>query len=130
MALNVFNSIENKFGVADSYAKLGEINYDNKNYDLALVNTNKALILAKELNAPDKIQAFEKTLSEIYEKKNNITEALKHFKLYSVAKDSVTNAETIKNSIRTEMNFEFERKEMIQKEEQKRKKFYMQNKIK
>ncbi|WP_264520792.1 tetratricopeptide repeat protein [Flavobacterium sp. N1994] len=117
-ALAIFTKTENKFGIANSYANLGEIYLKQKKYDSALEYTNKALVLSRELNTLDKVQVFEKTLSDIYEKQNNISEAYKHYKLYSVAKDSVTNAQTIKNSIRAEMNFDFDRKQMIQKEEQ------------
>jgi len=120
-ALGLFSSIENKFGIANSYAHLGEIYLQQKNYNLALDFTNKALVLSQELKTLDKVQVFEKTLSEIYEKQHNVAEALKHYKLYSIAKDSVTNAETIKNSIRVEMNFDFDRKQMLQKEEQVKK---------
>lgn len=117
-ALNIFSTIENKFSVADCYANLGNIYFNQEKYGEALTNTNKALELAKELNILDKVQVFEKTLSNIYEKQDNVREALKHYKLYSIAKDSVANAETVKNTIRTEMNFDFERKEMLQKEAQ------------
>lgn len=117
-ALNGYSNIENKFGIAKTYANLGAIYLVQKKYDNALSCTNKGLVLANELKIFDQIQTFEKTLSEIYEKQNNLTEALKHYKLYSVAKDSVANAETVKNSIRAEMNFDFDRKEMLQKESQ------------
>lgn len=117
-ALKIFESIENKFGIADSYANLGAIYFDQANYKLALESTNKGLKLARELNVLDKVQNFEKVLSEIYEKQNNPVKALKHYKLYSEAKDSVANAETVKSTIKTEMNFDFEKKELIQKEEQ------------
>ncbi len=117
-ALNISNSIENKFGIANAYAVLGEIYLQQKDYQKAREFTEKALGISKELKILDKIQYFEKILSEIYEKQNNVAEALKHYKLYSIAKDSVTNAETVKNSIRAEMNFDFDRKQMLQKEDQ------------
>lgn len=117
-ALIGFTSIGNKFGVANAYASLGALFLEQKKYDKALEFTNKGLDLAKEIKSMGKIYAFEKTLSEIYEKQGNTSEALKHYKLYSVAKDSVANAETVKNTIRAEMNFEFDRKEMLQKEQE------------
>ena len=117
-ALTMFGSVENKFGMANSYAHLGEIYLQQKDYKQALDFTNKALLLSKELKTLDKVQVFEKTLSEIYEKQHDVAAALQHYKLYSIAKDSVTNAETVKNSIRAEMNFDFDRKQMLQKEEQ------------
>ncbi|MFN3969441.1 tetratricopeptide repeat protein [Flavobacterium sp.] len=116
-ALTVFNNIENKFMIADCYALLGTIYFGQSKHNLALEFTTKALVIAKELNILDKIQSFEKLLSEIYEKQNNLAESLKHYKLYSIAKDSLANAETVKSTIRAEMSFDFDRKEMLQKEE-------------
>jgi tetratricopeptide (TPR) repeat protein len=117
IALNDYNEIDNKFGIAKSYANLGAIYFDLKQYDEALICTNKGLMIAKDLKILDQIQTFEKTISEIYEKQNNLEEALKHYKLFSATKDSVANAETVKNTIKAEMNFEFDRKEMLQNEE-------------
>jgi tetratricopeptide (TPR) repeat protein len=117
-ALAIFEKIENKFMIADGYGHLGTIYFEQKKYDIALDNTNKALLIAKELNVFDKIQAFEHLLSVIYEEQNNLVESLKHYKLYTNAKDSLTNAETVKNTIKAEMSFDFDRKEMLQKEAQ------------
>ena len=117
-ALKDFEKIQDKFGSGDSYATLGLVYFDLKKYDLAIKNINKSLRIGNELRTLDRVQESEKTLSEIYEKQNNLAEALKHYKLYSVAKDSVANAETVKNTIRAEMNFEFDRKEMLQKEQE------------
>jgi tetratricopeptide (TPR) repeat protein len=115
-ALIVFESIDNKFGIADTYGTLGKIYLNQKKYDLAIENTNKSLQLGKELKVLDRVQASERTLSEIYENQGNKDAALKHFKLYSSAKDSVTNKKTVENSLRAELNYEFDRKEMLQKE--------------
>lgn len=120
LALEVFNSIEDKFGVSDTYFYIGEINLEQKNYKEALINTSKSLQLSNELEVTEQIQDAEKRLSEIYEKLGDSEQALKHYKLYSVAKDSVSNHESIRNSVRAEMNFEFEKKEALQKEEQEK----------
>lgn len=120
-ALVKFKSIDDKFGSSDSYGILGTIYSDQKQYDLAIEAINKSLQIGKELRVLDRVQASERELSYIYEKLGRTTEALAHYKLYSATKDSVTNAETIKNSIRTEMNFEFDRKVLLQHEEQEKK---------
>ncbi len=117
-ALDFFTIVENKFMIADSYALLGTIYFEQNNNKLALEYISKALNIAKELNVLDKIQSFEKSLSEIYEKQNNLAASLKHYKLYSIAKDSLANAETVKSTIRAEMNYDFDRKEMLQQEAQ------------
>lgn len=120
-ALVKFKSIDDKFGSGDSYGLLGSIYSSQGKYDLAIEAINKSLQIGKELKVLDRIQASEKELSTIYEKLGRTNEALTHYKLYSIAKDSVTNAETVKNSIRTEMNYDFDRKVLLQHEEQEKK---------
>ncbi|RZK04182.1 MAG: tetratricopeptide repeat protein, partial [Flavobacterium sp.] len=120
-ALAVFGSIENKFGISDSYYYMGEIYMEQKKYEEALVATNKALALAKELNVMEQVKNTEQRLSEIYDKLNRPLEALAHYKMFTIAKDSVSNNESIRNSVRAEMNFEFDKKEALQKKEQEKK---------
>ena len=119
-AIAAFTSIEDKFGVADTYFYIGDIYFEQNKLDESLLVTNKSLALAKELGVIEQVQNAEKRLSEIYEKKHNAAESLKHFKLYSIAKDSVTNAENIRSSVRAEMNFEFDKKAALQKKEQEK----------
>lgn len=120
-ALDVFRSIGNKFGISDSYYHMGEIYMEQKKYEEALVATNKALALAKELNVMEQVKNTEQRLSEIYDQLNRPAEALAHYKMFTIAKDSVSNNESIRNSVRTEMNFEFDKKEALQKKEQEKK---------
>src|SRR5690606_37038685 len=104
-------SISDKFGAADTYLYLAEMNLDNRKYDDALSNTQKALSFATSLQIPEQIIACEKLLSTIYEKQGNTAEALRHFQLYSIAKDSLANNENIRRSVQAEMNFDFEKRE-------------------
>ncbi|WP_395043617.1 tetratricopeptide repeat protein [Flavobacterium sp.] len=127
-ALKVFESIDDKYGSADSYATLGSIYLKQQKYNLAIENINKSLQIGKELGALFRVQASEQALSEIYEKLNNTSEALKHYKLYSSAKDNIVNDEIIKNTVRTEMNFEFDRKQLIQKAEQEKEEMFIEAK--
>ncbi len=120
-ALETFSSIDDKFGKSDTYFYIGEINFEKGDYQQALQNTSKSLQLAKELEITEQVQNAEKRLSEIYEKLGQSAEALRHYKLYSIAKDSVSNHESIRNTVRAEMNFGFEKKEALQKKEQEKK---------
>jgi tetratricopeptide (TPR) repeat protein len=116
-AIIAFTSIDDKFGISDTYFYIGDIYFEQNKLEESLLATNKSLALAKELDVIEQIQNAEKRLSEIYEKKHNTNESLKHFKLYSIARDSVANAENIRSSVRSEMNFEFDKKEAFQKKE-------------
>jgi tetratricopeptide (TPR) repeat protein len=116
-AITTFTSIDDKFGLADTYIFLGEFYLQENQLDEALLNTNKALTLATEINVLEQKAVSEKLLSEIYAKKGNSNLALEHFQKYSVAKDSLTNEENIRRSVEASMNYEFEKKELLQKEE-------------
>ena len=120
-ALGVFGGIGNKFGISDSYYYMGEVYLEQKKYEQALAATNKSLALAKELNVMEQVKNTEQRLSEIYDKLNRPAEALAHYKMFTIAKDSVSNNESIRNSVRAEMNFEFDKKEALQKKEQEKK---------
>ncbi|MDI1254501.1 MAG: tetratricopeptide repeat protein [Flavobacterium sp.] len=119
-AVNLFASIDDKFGVADTYYFIGEIYLEQQNYTAALSNTNKSLSLANALHVMEQIRNAEKNLSIIYDKMNNPKLSLQHYKLYNIAKDSINNSENVRNGIRAEMNFEFEKKEALQKKEQEK----------
>lgn len=120
-AAKLFGSINDKFGIADTYYFMGDIYLQQKDYHQALVNTNKSLALAKELEILEQIRNAEKNISIIYEKLGQPEQALSHFKLYKEATDSLNNNEAIRNSTRAEMNFEFDKKEALQKKEQEKK---------
>lgn len=120
LALATFGKIADKFGVSDTYAFLGELDFAEKQYQSALDNTNKSLALARELNIMERIRDSEQRLSDIYSAMNRPQEAFAHYKLYSAAKDSVGNFENIRNSVRAEMDFEFEKKQALQKKEQEK----------
>lgn len=119
-AIAAFTSIDDKFGISDTYYYMGEIYFEQNRLAESIIATNKSLALAKELGIIEQIQNAEKRLSEIYEKQNNTAESLKHLKLYNIAKDSVATAENIRSSVRAEMNFEFDKKEALQKKEQEK----------
>lgn len=129
-AIATFTSIEDKFGISDTYFNLGKFYFSKGNYSEALENINKSLQLAKELQVLEQIMSCEKMLSEIYQKQNNPSEALRHFQLYSISKDSLTNHENIRQSVQAEMNFDFEKREALQKEEHEKKELLFSEKSK
>lgn len=129
-AISEFKAINDKFGISDTYFNLGNFYFSKGNYPEALANTNKSLALAKELEILEQVMSCEKLLSEIYQKQNNPTEALAHFQLFSNAKDSLTNHENIRQSVQAEMNFDFEKREALQKKEHEQKELLFSEKVK
>jgi len=129
-AISTFTAIEDKFGVSDTYYNLGKFYFSKENYPEALKNISKSLALAKELQVLEQIMSCEKMLSEIYQKLDNPSEALRHFQLYSVSKDSLTNHEKIRQSVQAEMNFDFEKREALQQEAHEKKELLFSEKSK
>ncbi|MBL0012918.1 MAG: tetratricopeptide repeat protein [Flavobacterium sp.] len=130
LAIQTFASIADKFGVADTHLYLGQLYFEQKNPTAAIVNANLALQLSKEIHVLEQTVVAEKLLSAIYDQQGNATQSLEHFKLYSQAKDSLTNAETIRKSVESAMNFEFEKREVLQKEEHEKRELLLKEQAK
>lgn len=116
-AIQTFIGIEDKFGVGDSYLYLGQLYLKQNKLDDANNFALKALALAKEINVLEQRMLSEKLLSDIYTKQQKVALAFEHFKLYSQAKDSLTNEANIRKSVEEEMTFDFEKREVLQQKE-------------
>lgn len=115
-AITTFQSIDDKFGLADTYIFISQFYLEKEQLEKALVNANQALKLATESNVLEQKAVSEKLLSDIYIKKGNSALALDHFQKYSVVKDSMINEENIRKSVEASMNYDFEKKDLLQKE--------------
>lgn len=116
LAITTFEKIDDKFGVADTYLLIGQLNLEQNNSISAIENATKALKLATELTILEQKMVAEKLLSDAYSNQGNTKEALNHFKLYTVFKDSLINEENIRKTVEISLNYEFEKKELLQKE--------------
>ena len=129
-AIRTFASIEDKFGVTDTHLYLGQLYLDQKNPTAALSSANKALQLSKEINVLEQTVVAEKLLSAIYDQQGNAVQSLQHFKLYSQAKDSLNNVAAIRKNVESAMNFEFEKREVLQKEEHEKRELILKEQAK
>jgi tetratricopeptide (TPR) repeat protein len=59
-------------------------------------------------------------LSNLYEKQKRYQLEIEHYKRYILLRDSIFNKENTKNALRTELNFEFEKKQSLEKAEQEK----------
>lgn len=129
LAIETFTSIDDKFGIADTYLYLAQMYLDQSNVSLALENSNKVLKLSEELGVLEQQVLAQKLLSEAYKKQGNTSLALQHLQLYTIAKDKLINEENIRKSVEAEFNFELEKQELLQKKEQQQKKKWNTAKI-
>lgn len=118
LAIDAFNRIEDKFGVSDTHYYMGQYYLSRKDFNQAIQHTRKANSLAEELGLLEMLTLSEKQLRDIYEASGNYAMAFQHAKNYDVFKDSLVNYQNIRIAVQSEMNFEFEKKEALHKEEQ------------
>lgn len=115
LALGIFEKTGEEYGASAALGYLGSLYaFQGKNRE-AIQYLERSSVLAEQIGVPQQVKESEKILSEVYEKIGNTAEALRHYKKYSAAKESINDSENIKSMVREEMNYEFERKEALQK---------------
>ncbi len=129
-AVTTFKEIDDKFGLADTYLHLAEFHNSQNNISKALDAANNALALATETKVLEQIVVAEKLLSDIYSKSGNADKALLHFKKYSAGKDSLYKQNDVRKAVEAAMNYEFEKKELLQKEESQKRELLLKEEAK
>ena len=114
-------TIDDKFGASLAFYNLGNLLKEQNKYSEAMTCANKSLAYATEIDVLEQVFHSEKLVSELYELQGNQTQSLYHFKKYISARDSVDNFENNKKFIQAEMNFEYQKKEALLFEQNKRK---------
>ncbi|OFX46850.1 MAG: hypothetical protein A2046_17215 [Bacteroidetes bacterium GWA2_30_7] len=120
-ALKIDEEIGRKSGIVVKYANIGNLYMNIQKYLKAKEYLLKALELSYSIGILDYTESIHKSLSQIYDSLKIPQKALEHYKLYVLYKDSIFNEEATKNSVRIEMNFEFEKKQAVEKAEQEKK---------
>ena len=121
-ALAIYEKNNLKEGMARNYGNIGYVYIELKKYKEAEEYTLKALDLAQQIKSVALINNFCENLSGLYELKGDNKSALQFYKRYIITRDSLYNEETTKKTVKAEMNFEFEQKEIIAKQERARQK--------
>ncbi|RYJ45560.1 tetratricopeptide repeat protein [Flavobacterium beibuense] len=119
--LEVFEGVGEKYGASASLGFLGDLYAKQGKTEQAAEFLNKSSAFAHEIGVLEQVRTSEKSLSDLYEKQGDYKLALLHYKKFEEAKDSIVNAENIKNIVREEMNYEMERKAELQKIESEKK---------
>lgn len=119
-SLKLYNELENKFGAALVFYNIAQLNINQHQYAQALPFATQSLALAKEIGVLDQTKESEKMLSQLYELLNDKPKAYEHYKQYIIARDSLNNEENSKKFLRAEMNSEYEKKEAVLLEQNKR----------
>ena len=87
----------------------------------ALAHCNKSMLLSKELGYPENIRNAAQQFSKIYKAMGNHKNALENFELYILMRDSISNESNRKATIRSQLKYEYEKKELASKAAQEKK---------
>ncbi|HEY0030196.1 MAG TPA: tetratricopeptide repeat protein [Bacteroidia bacterium] len=120
-SLKIRETLNRKELVAFSLNNIGLTYFNLKKYDKALEFCSRGLKLAQEIGIPETIRDASKFLTKIYKAQNNYPKAFEMLELTTKMRDSLTNESNRKASIRSALNYEFEKKEAIAKAEQDKK---------
>jgi tetratricopeptide (TPR) repeat protein len=110
----------NKEGMAMHLGNIGWIYFESNRFSEAESYTKQAVDLLEGSEHAFLISNFNENLSEIYEKLGKYDLALEKYRTAIRFRDSLFNIDNAKRQLETEMNFEFEKKEAIAKEESAR----------
>lgn len=110
-SLSVREEVKDKRGIAIALLNIGDVHFRQKNYAQAEANALRSLDLSKELGFPAEIRNTAYLLFQVYEAREKHKDALEMHKLFKQMADSVNNVETKKAAIKSQVKYEFEKKE-------------------
>jgi tetratricopeptide (TPR) repeat protein len=120
-SLKIKEEIDDKKGISYSYINIGKIYQKQKNYPRTIQYAEKALAISKSIGAKRQILRSFQMLSETLEAQGKGMQSLDAYKQFILYRDSLYNEENTKKSVRTEMNFEFDKKQAEEKAQQEKK---------
>uniref|UniRef100_UPI0040484086 tetratricopeptide repeat-containing sensor histidine kinase n=1 Tax=Flavobacterium sp. TaxID=239 RepID=UPI0040484086 len=122
-SLEIRKSLNHKAGVAYSYLGIGMTQLEMHNPKEAKKYLEKTLQISKELNIKRLIKYSYKNLTKADSALTNYKGAFENYKIYVIYRDSLTNEETERKSLQTVMQYEYDKKEALIKEETEAKVF-------
>ena len=120
-ALKIAEKHKDKIQLPNVKAKIGAIYIHKHKYREAEDYLKSALLIAEELGDLSNQSELNQRLSELFVKQHNWLLSYKYYKNYTELKDSIFNSKKTKELVRNEMNFEFNKKQTIEKIEQEKK---------
>ena len=91
-SLSYYEELGQKYGMLQLFNAIGIALSKTEQYKKSLQYLDSALVLAKQINAPDQLKLCYETFYSIYDKTGPMAAAYKYFQLYSAAKDSLMNS--------------------------------------
>jgi serine phosphatase RsbU (regulator of sigma subunit)/Tfp pilus assembly protein PilF len=112
-SLEIREEIGDKDGVISSSSRIAKALLHKGNISLAKRYALQSFKLSKEIGYPRNIKFSAEILSQIYEKENNNSEALKMLRLFITMNDSINNEETKRATAKQQAKYEYEKQKLI-----------------
>jgi tetratricopeptide (TPR) repeat protein len=117
-ALKIQEERKDSIGVATQLGNMGWIFFEMKNNKAAIEYTKRAIELIRNSNELGFIYNWYDNLTAMYEESGDIQSAYNAYKQMIIYKDSLYSIDKAKKTLENQLNFEFEKKEALAKEEQ------------
>nr|MBA3665951.1 tetratricopeptide repeat protein [Bacteroidota bacterium] len=109
-ALNVYASMDELKGIGVSNTNIGTLYNLMGEHDKALTYGLKGMDIARQLGFPIDISDAAILLKDVYKQKKNSGKALEMIEIYISMRDSISNKETKRASIKNQLKYEYEKK--------------------
>jgi signal transduction histidine kinase len=110
-AAKLYQETGNKQGVGIAYMNMGAVNLFTKDLPLAKKNLEDALSIAKGLGSIEVTKNIYELMTKVDSAAGNWEEALRDHKSYIIYRDSLTGQETANKIMKSQMQYEFDKKE-------------------
>lgn len=120
-ALKLAEEMGDDFNRAAWMGNIGSMYMRTKEYTKAKNFLSQAVALSTSLKIIDQLQEQEYNFSQLEERLGNYEEAVKHYKAYIAARNEITNDANVKKQTRSELQYEFDKKETAEKAKQDKK---------
>ncbi len=115
-ALKIAEEVSDKEGIARNLGNIGSVYALLKKHKEGEDYLLRAVAISDSIGALNHLMEFQKNLSNFYGKRGQWKTAMEHYKKFIEARDTLFSEDSKKKNIRTEMNFEFEKREAVTKE--------------
>ena len=112
-SLELREEIDDKDGIICSSLRISKALFSKGETRRAKKYALQSYNLSQEIGYPRNIKLSAQILSEIYEKENNKSEALKMLKLFITMNDSIINEDTKNATAKQQAKYEYERQKLI-----------------
>ncbi len=119
-SLNNYEELGQKYGIVQLLNALGTAYFKTAQYEKSIQYLDRAVLLSKQINAPDQSKISYENLYAVYNKIGPMSEAFKFYRLFSEAKDSLFTSNESKRIAEIVVNHEIAQQqrviELLQKE--------------